>query len=144
MRAHHLIALVVFLAATPLVASSQSSSFMPKFTAIEGKLKNVKGPDWQLLVTIRIADESDINPRFNQLLGALVTFVDKHGKSSRGVMLSIYADEKYAETINKAMGVVLEEAASRSTPAVIDRLQISVTITDPETKNEKAFEFKKS
>jgi len=139
------LAILGFLLFVPLASNSQAPpSFAPKFMAHEGKLKGVKGPDWQLFVTIRIAGESDINPRFNQFLNALVTFVDKHGKASRGVVLVIYADEKLAETINKAIGVVLEEAAARSKPAVIDALQISATVTDPATKNEKTFEFKKT
>lgn len=125
------------------VQAQSLSSFMPPFTAYEGQLKNSDPPAWQMISMIRIGSESEINPRGNQLLSALINFVNKRGESASSVVLMITAEEKHLELINKVIGVILEEASSRSSAAVVEKLKISVSITDPVTKAERSFELKK-
>jgi len=136
--------LVLFVALVSLGAHAQEQpSFMPPFMAHEGLLKNSDPPAWQMISMIRIGRESDINPRLNQLLSALIHFVNKRGDSASGAVLMITAEEKHLELINKAIGVVLEEASSRSNAAVVAKLKVSVSLTDPVTKNARDFEFKR-
>ncbi|PWF45510.1 hypothetical protein [Massilia glaciei] len=58
-------------------------------------------------------------------------------------MLNITVEEKHLEMINKVVGVVLEEASLRSDAAVVEKLKVSVSLTDPVTKNDRNFEFKR-
>ncbi|WP_146204529.1 hypothetical protein [Massilia glaciei] len=72
------IALQVLLSACiSLGAQAQEASPASSFMSFEGKLKNADAPAWQMIAMIHINGESDINPRFNQLLTALITFVKK-------------------------------------------------------------------
>ncbi len=96
-----------------------------------------------MISTIRIGSEADINPRGNQPLSALVDFVNKRGEAASSVVLMVTTEEKHVELINKVIGFVLEEASSRSNAVFVAKLKITVSITDPVTKAERSFEFKK-
>ncbi len=119
-----------------------AQSFRPKFTAMEGQLKGSNPPVWQMIATIRVNEESDLNPRFNQLSSAIVNFANKRGDSATGLLLMVTAEEKYFEQINKVIGGVLEESASRSNSTVIRNLKVSVSLSDPVTKQSRDFIFK--
>ena len=118
-------------------------SFMPAYTAFEGQLKGVEPPVWQMFARLRTKSEADVNARGDQLLSSLVTFVKKHGEAASVVFISISAQEAQFPVWNKVIGIILEEASTRTSPVAIERLKITVTLTDPETKVEKTFQFQK-
>jgi hypothetical protein len=55
----------------------------------------------------------------------------------------ITAEDKHVELINKLIGSVLEEAATRADAGVVAKLKVSVSVTDPVTKESRSFEFAK-
>ena len=136
-------ALALALFAQGPVLAQTAPSFMPGFTAFAGQLKGSEPPAWQLVSMIRIGSEADLNPRGNRLLSALVGFVGKHGEAAQSVVLMITAEDKHVELINKLICNVLEEAATRTDAGVLAKLKVSVSVTDPTTKESRSFEFKK-
>ncbi|MEO3691625.1 hypothetical protein [Roseateles paludis] len=135
--------LVLALLAQGPVLAQAAPSFMPGFTAFEGQLKGSEPPAWQLVSMIRIGSEADLNPRGNRLLSALISFVNKRGEAAQSVVLMITAEDKHVELINKLIGSVLEEAATRADAGVVAKLKVSVSVTDPVTKESRSFEFAK-
>lgn len=137
------LALALALLAQGSVLAQTAPSFMPGFTAFAGQLKGSEPPAWQLVSMIHIGSEADLNQRGNRLLSALVGFVGKHGEAAQSVVLMITAEDKHVELINKLIGNVLEEAATRTDAGVLAKLKVSVSVTDPVTKESRSFEFKK-
>ena len=137
------IAAVLIATVVASVNAQTADSYMPAYMAFEGQLKGVEPPAWQMIANLRTKSEAEINPRGNQLLSSLVAFVKKHGDAASGVLITISTQEAQFPLWNKVIGVVLEEASFRTSSAAIEKLQITVTLTDPESKAEKTLKFQK-
>jgi len=144
MKLFRILTPVALMLCSPVSVYAQSSAFsMPPFIAHEGQLKNSDPPAWQMIAMIQVQSESDINQRGNQLLSSLIGFVKKRGDSASGVVLMITSDERHFDLLNKVIGMIIDEASTRTTPAAIERLKISVSLSDPVSKVNRTLEFRR-
>ena len=120
-----------------------SDSYMPGYMAFEGQLKGSDPPAWQMIASVSTKTEAEINSRGNQLLSSLVSFVKKRGDAASGVLVTIRSEETSFGLWSKVMSTILEEASSRTSSGAIEKLKITVTLTDPVSKAEKTLQFQK-